>query len=60
MKECPDCGWGRLCTCGEIDRPVQKRCSDEQIREWMKRHNIDLHTTDARCAFEDAATLKPE
>lgn len=30
--------------------------TDEEVRAWMKRHDINIQFGDARQAFEDAAT----
>lgn len=32
--------------------------SDQQIQEWADRHGINIHGTDLRCAFEDAASWR--
>lgn len=42
-------------------RPKAKRAevTDAQIMDWVSRHGLDgLSLTDARCAFEDARTLR--
>lgn len=44
----------------ETKAKCAERCSDRQVIEWRDRHNLKLILTDARCAFEDAATVQPE